>query len=44
MDNWRRFDETTVPLKEAFFSKLNLENISHEDYGHVQKVWDVFEI
>ena len=44
MDNWRRFDDTTVPLKESFFSKLNLENISDEDYGHAQKVWDVFEI
>ena len=44
MDNWGKFDETTLPLKEAFFSNLYLENISDEDYVHAQKLWDVFEI
>ena len=44
MDNWEKFDETTIPPKEAFYSTLNLEDISDEDYAHVQKVWDVFEI
>ena len=45
MDNWRKFDETILlPPKEAFHSNLNLENISDEDYAHVQKVWEVFEI
>ena len=37
-------DETALPPKEAFYSNLNLEDISDEDYAHVQKVWDVFEI
>ena len=44
MDNWEKFDETTLPPKEAFYSNLNLEDISDEDYAHAQKVWDVFEI
>ena len=44
MDNWEKFDETTLPSKEAFYSKLNLENISDEDYAHTQKVWQVFEM
>ena len=44
MDSWEKFDETTIPPKEAFYSTLNLEGISDEDYGHVQKVWGVFEI
>ena len=44
MDSWEKFDETTIPPKEAFSSTLNLEGISDEDYGHVQKVWGVFEI
>ena len=43
MDSWEKFDETTLPAKEAFHSNLNLENIS-EDYLHAQKVWEVFEI
>ena len=42
MDSWENFDETTLPLKEAFYS--NLENISNEDYAQAQKVWEVFEL
>ena len=26
-DSWEEFDETSIPLKEAFYSELNLENI-----------------
>ena len=44
IDIWEKFEETTIPPKEAFYSKLNLENISDEDYAHVQKVWKVFGI
>ena len=44
MESWEKFDETILPTKEAFYSNLNLENISVEDYAHAQKVWDVFEI
>ena len=44
MDSWEKFDETSLPDKKAFYSNLNLEDISDEDYAHAQKVWDVFEI
>ena len=44
MDSWERFDENTIPPKEAFYSKLNLEGISNADYEHVKKVWEAFEI
>ena len=44
MDNWGKIDETTLPPKEAFYSNLNLENISDEDYEHAQKVWNISEI
>ena len=44
MDNWEKFDETTLPPKEAFYSNLNLENISDEDYEHAQKVRNISEI
>ena len=43
-DSWEKFDETALPTKEAFCSNLNLEDNSDEDYTHVQKVWDIFEI
>ena len=44
MDIWEKFEKNTLPPKEAFYSNLNLEDISDEDYVHVQKVWDVFKI
>ena len=40
MDNWEKFDENILPFKEAFYSNLNLEDISDEDYVHAQKLWD----
>ena len=44
MDSWKKFDETALPAKEAFYRNLNLEDVSDEDYAHAQKVWDVFKI
>ena len=44
MDNWEKFDETSLPPKQDLYSELNLEGISDEDYAHAEKVWDVFEI
>ena len=37
MDSWERFSETSLPDKEAFYSELNLEDITDEDYAHRQK-------
>ena len=39
MDSWERFNEISLPDKEAFRSELNLENITDEDYAYAQKVW-----
>ena len=33
-----------MPDKEYFYSELNNEHISDEDYVHVQKVWSTFNI
>ena len=44
IDSWERFDEKTIPPKEAFYSELNLENITDKDYEHVEKLWEEFEI
>ena len=43
MDSWEKFNETSLPDKKAFYSKLNLEDITDKDYAHAQKVWEVFE-
>ena len=39
IDNWEKFDETTIRPKEDFYSELNLDGISNADYPHAQKVW-----
>ena len=44
MDSIERFKDTTLPLKESFYSSLNDEHINDEDYEHAKKVWDAFEM
>ena len=44
MDSWKKFNETELPDKEIFYSKLNEEGITDEDYAHAQKVWNIFGI
>ena len=39
MDSWKRFDETSLPDKKAFYSELYLEDITDKDYTHAQKVF-----
>ena len=38
MDNWERFNETSLPSKESFYSNLNMENIEDIDYRHGNNV------
>ena len=37
MDSWERFDETSLPNKEAFYSSLNMEDITDVVYRHAKK-------
>ena len=43
MDDWEKFNETTLP-EEEFYSYLNLENITDADYMHAKRVCKDFEI
>ena len=42
LDNWERFYETSMPNKEAFYSSLNMENITDVDYRHAERVFKNF--
>ena len=44
MDTPEKLKETELPPKEAFYSRLNDEDISDEDYLHAQNVWKTFEM
>ena len=43
MDSWAKFSETCLPKKEEFYSKLNDEHITEDEYKHAQTVWEIFE-
>ena len=39
MDSRERFDETSLPEKEAFYSSLNMEDITEVDHRHAKRVF-----
>ena len=39
VDSLERLDETQLPPRSAFYSRLNDRGISEEDYEHAQTVW-----
>ena len=44
IDSWERFDETSLPDKEAFYSSLNMEGITSVDYRHAKRVYKGFKL
>ena len=44
MDSFQKFEETELPTQEQFYSLLNKESISDEDYQHAQNVWKTFNM
>ena len=44
MDNWERFNETSLPSKESFYSDLNMEDIDDIDYRHGNNIFNKFKL
>ena len=44
MDDWEKFNETSLPEKEDFYSHLNMEDNTDADYAHTKRVCKDFEI
>ena len=44
MDSWKRFNGTELPSRDKFYSTLNLEDISADDYAHAINVWNTLNI
>lgn len=42
IDSWEKLNDTKLPPKEAFYSKLNDDHISDQQYDHAQQVWNTF--
>ena len=44
LDNWERFNETSLPNEKSFYSNLNMENIDDIDYRHGNNVFKGFKL
>ena len=44
MDDWEKFNETSLPEKEDFYSHLNMEKIIDAHYVHAKRSCKNFEI
>ena len=44
MDSWEKFNETSLPSKEDFYSNLNMESIDDIDYRHGNNVFKGFRL
>ena len=43
MDSWKKFEETSLPPKDASYSRIKMKGISDQDYEHAQQVWNTME-
>ena len=44
MDSWEKFNKTSLPIKEDFYSHLNMEDIDDIDYRHGNYVFKSFKL
>ena len=44
VDSFEKFNESQLPIKKDFYSILNNQHITGEDYHHAQNVWETFNI
>ena len=44
MDDWEKFNETSLPEKGNFCSHLNTEDITNANYAHAKRVCKDFEL
>ena len=39
MDSWKKFNQTSSPDKEAFYSSLNMKNITDVNHRHAKRAF-----
>ena len=39
MDDWEKFNKSSLPQKEEFYSNLNIEDITDANYMHAKRGW-----
>ena len=43
MDSFEKFNQTELPTKDQFYSILNNQHITDDEYDHAKKVWKTFK-
>ena len=44
MDDWEKFNETSLPEEQDFYSLLNVEDMNDAEFAHPKRVCKYFEI
>ena len=44
MDSFEKFNQTELPTKDQFYSILNDQHITDDEYDHAKKLWKTFKI
>ena len=44
MDSFEKFNEKELPTKDQFYSILNDQHITDDEYNHAKEVWNTFMI
>ena len=44
MDSFEKFNEKELPIKDQFYSILNDQHITYDEYNHAKEVWNTFNI
>ena len=44
MNNFDKFNETKLPDIKCFYSSLNDETVTEDQYKHAQNIWETFRI
>lgn len=44
LNSWERYQEKSLPPKEYFYSSLNDQHISDDEYRHAHLIWSTFKI
>ena len=44
MNDWKKFNETSLPKRVNVYSNWSKDDITIKDYGHAKRVWEEFVI
>ena len=42
MNDWEKFNETSLPEKEDFYNQLNIQDNTDADYAHTKRICKYF--